>query len=151
MSDFQVWHSNAADDGGGGTVTITVIGEVDIATAPAFRDALTQCFARSGRIVVDARQVGFLDMTGAGLLAAAAHRAAETGRQFVVMPSPLVRRVLDLAGLPLDEVVVVGGRGGRVLSLLCRGGHHQDCVATDIGDCACPCHPFAPGSTTPDT
>ncbi|HET6966080.1 MAG TPA: STAS domain-containing protein [Acidimicrobiales bacterium] len=139
MSDFELWRATAGEDAHARTATITVVGEVDLATAPVLREALAQCFSERRRIVVDARQVTFLDMVGAGLLVSAAQRAAEGGTGFVLMAGPRVSHVLglvDAAGeVPLFEA------DPRDMSVLCRAGHHEDCVSGPMAGCVCPCHP----------
>lgn len=141
MSDFQIWRATADEDAVSSTAILTIIGELDLSTAPLLREALTDCFPRANRIVIDARQVSFLDMTGAGLLQAAAHRAAETGRQLIVMPSAKVRQVLALVDIDVQGVIPLDAPGGRYVSVLCRAGHHDDCISQPDLDCACPCHP----------
>lgn len=140
MSDFELRQATA-DEGYNRTAILTVIGEVDLGSAPILRDALTQCFTGAQRIVIDARQVTFLDMTGAGLLAAAAHRAAHEKRRFILMPSPRVRQVLALIDLDVDHALPFDAPDGRYVSTMCRLGHHEDCISRPVVSCACPCHP----------
>lgn len=101
MADFEVRREETDQ-----AVTLTVIGEVDLWTAPALREALTHCFSSRRSVIVDARAVGFIDVSGTDLLIAAAHRAGAEGRQFSVLPSRQVRRVLDL--VDRDHVVPTG-------------------------------------------
>lgn len=139
MSDFELWQSKAGDHPHTRTATVTIVGEIDLATAPALREALSQCFSERQRIVVDARQVTFLDMVGAGLLVASVHRAAGEGREFILIPSPRVRQVLAM--VDTDRVVPFYETDHRYMSSLCRAGHHEDCIARPVVDCSCPCHP----------
>lgn len=140
MSDFELWQARVGDDQQNRTATITVTGELDLATAPVLREALTQCFSEPQQIVVDTRKVTFLDAVGAGVLVAAAHRAAEDGRRFIVMPSPRVERVLAL--VDTEQTVPLYEGDERYLSSLCQAGHHEDCIARPVVECACPCHPW---------
>ena len=140
MSDFDL-RRTTADDGYNKTAILTVIGEVDLSSAPLLRDALTQSFLEAQRIVVDARQVTFLDMSGAGLVLAAAHRAAHDGRRFIVIPSPQVRHVLALVDLDIEFAIPFDDLDRGYVSTMCRLGHHEDCITRPVVDCACPCHP----------
>ena len=134
MSDFDLRRVTAC---GGNTQTsiITIVGEIDLSAGPALREALTQSFSETGRIVVDAREVTFLDITG--LLIGAAHRAARDGRVFIVMPSSPARYVFALVDADLDFVLPLDSAEGAQLSIMCREAHHEDCIS----GCACPCHP----------
>lgn len=140
MSDFELRYA-AADEGYNRTAILTIVGEVDLETAPAFRDAMARCFSDAQRIVVDARAVTFLDMTGADLLAAAANRAARENRRFILMPSPTIRHVLALIDLDVDHALPFDAPDGRYVSTMCRLAHHEDCVSRPVLSCACPCHP----------
>lgn len=139
MSDFELWRATAGEEAHSRTATITVVGEVDLSTAPVLREALAQCFSERRRIVVDARQVTFLDMVGAGLLVSAAQRAAEGDTGFVVLAGPRVRHVLGL--VDAEGEVPFFEAGPLDMSVLCRGGHHEDCVSGPVTGCLCPCHP----------
>lgn len=140
MSDFEIRHASAAD-GYNKTAILIIIGEVDLRTSPVLREALTKCLAEAQRIVIDARQVTFLDMTGAGLLIAAAHRAFQENRRFIVMPSERVRQVLALVETDVDEIMPFDIPDGRYVSAMCRSGHHEDCISRPAVECGCPCHP----------
>lgn len=139
MSDFELRYATA-DEGYNRTAILTIVGEVDLATAPVLRDAMARCFSDARRIVLDARQVTFLDMTGADLLAAAAHRAAHEHRRFILMPSPKVRHVLALIDLDVDHALPFDAPEGRYVSPECRLAHHEECVSRPVLSCACPCH-----------
>ncbi len=139
MSDFELWRGTAGDEAHTRTATITVVGEIDLTTAPVLREALAQCFSERRRIVVDARQVTFLDMVGAGLLVSAAQRAAGGDMGFVVMANARVRHVLGL--VDADRDVPLTEADPSRMSALCRAGHHEDCVSGPGADCLCPCHP----------
>ncbi len=138
MSDFELWRGTAGDEAHR-TSTITVVGEVDLTTAPVLREALAQCFSERRRVVVDARQVPFLDMVGAGLLVSAAQRALSGDLGFVVIANPRVRRVLSLVDAERD--VPLTDANPRHMSAVCRAGHHEDCKSEPGSDCLCPCHP----------
>lgn len=78
--------------------TVVVAGEIDLATADRFDDALVRACGRDGRraVVVDLSAVRYLDSSGFRVL----HRAANRGRIAVVVPTDNpIRRAVDLAGL----------------------------------------------------
>lgn len=58
---------------------MAVSGEVDVYSAPALRDGLTELLEAGSSVVVDLTEVGFLDSTGLGALVAARTAAAEKG------------------------------------------------------------------------
>ena len=72
--------------------TITVGGDVDVASAPALRVALADCAVTA----VDLATVTFIDAAGLGVLLDAHRRRA--GGLALRAPSPCVRRLLALAG-----------------------------------------------------
>jgi anti-anti-sigma factor len=91
---------------------ITVVGEVDLATVPLFRDRLISVLHDQNPAVIDIDLAGvsFLDCTGIGALVAVRNIAIQAGRQMrVAHPRPAIRRVLKLAGLlnlltaPIDQ------------------------------------------------
>jgi anti-anti-sigma factor len=85
-----------------GTARVTVIGEVDPATAPALQDRLLTVLHEQTPDVLDVDLAGvtFLDCTGIGALVAARNAAIHAGAQVRVShPQPSVRRLLDMAGL----------------------------------------------------
>ena len=101
MADFEV-----REEEGALTVTLTVIGELDLWTAPILHEALVRCFAGERDIIVDARQVTFIDVSAANLLIGAAVRAGQEVRRFAVLPSRQVRRVLEV--IDPDRIVPLG-------------------------------------------
>lgn len=81
----------------GGLPVLDVSGEVDLATAPAFRDALHRLVVdhRAATVAVDLDGIIALDDTGLGLLLGSAARAREAGGDLVVIcaDGPLRRRL----------------------------------------------------------
>lgn len=61
--------------------------EADLATVEA------------ARIVIDLRDVSFLDSSGLGTLASALKKVMEQGKELVLVPNPTVRRTFATAGL----------------------------------------------------
>lgn len=80
-------------------------GEVDLATVGAVRDALRSEKA-SARVVLDLRQVEFMDSAGLALIVEQMLRAEQDGFGFAVVKGPdQVQRLLRMAGL--DERLVI--------------------------------------------
>jgi anti-anti-sigma factor len=82
-----------------GAAVVVVRGEVDVATAPAFRAALDDALAGSGRVEVDLRDTTFMDSTGLAALLAAHRRHGQAHALVLRDPSPAVRLVLDISGV----------------------------------------------------
>jgi anti-sigma B factor antagonist len=84
-----------------GSVEIVVVrGEVDIATADAVRADLTTAFKRSGNVVLDLREVSFMDTQGLSVVIEAQQACAADGTQFAITRAPdHVHRLFDMIGL----------------------------------------------------
>src|SRR5690242_9899186 len=86
----------------GRLATVTVAGEIDLATAPSLSDCIESVLADPGvtRVCVDLERCTFLDSIGLHALVAARSRAADEGRIVTLRrPTELVRRVLCAAGV----------------------------------------------------
>ena len=93
VSDFVI---SASD--GDGRVLLAVKGELDMASAPALRDAFAEY--RSEDLTLDTAGLTFVDSTGLSVLLAANRRWKEEERSFrIANPSRPLRRLLDLAGV----------------------------------------------------
>jgi anti-sigma B factor antagonist len=86
----------------GSTFVLAVAGELDLTNGAT----LTAELQRSERteadtVIVDMRELEFIDSTGVAILVAAWRRTAADGRRMEVVPSTResVRRVFDLTGL----------------------------------------------------
>jgi anti-sigma B factor antagonist len=79
---------------------IEVRGDVDLATTPQFREALSEASAGGESIAVDLRGVPFMDSMGLGVLVGARRRAGESGADLALICSdgPIVR-LLEVSGL----------------------------------------------------
>ena len=86
---------------------LEVSGEVDVYTAPALRDRITDLLdAGQHLLVVDLGGVEFLDSTGLGVLVAGLNRAREVGGSLaLVCPQERVLKLFRITGL--DEVFTV--------------------------------------------
>ena len=89
----------------GESAVLTLSGELDLATAPAVRECLNELVGGGARqVVVDLRQVDFLDSIGLGVLVGAYRRLRErepAGSLRLVCTSERVIRVFELTGLLL--------------------------------------------------
>lgn len=76
-------------------------GQLDVATAPQFRQALVEAQYGGGtHVLVDLNEVEFIDSMGLGVLVGGLKRARAHQCQFVVACGhPPVLRVLELTGL----------------------------------------------------
>src|SRR5690606_13179901 len=80
---------------------LLVGGELDLATAPAFRTAAVAAVATGvGPVLIDLTACDHVDSVGAGLLLGVLKRCRAAGRALVVVcPDERLRRVLDLTEL----------------------------------------------------
>jgi len=85
----------------GRSVHIAPCGELDIATTPELERALTDATADSVEtIVLDLRELSFMDSTGLRALAQANSRADERGVALSIIRGPRqIERVLEISGL----------------------------------------------------
>ena len=102
-----------AVDDRGGVFVVHADGEVDLSTAPLLDGALDAGLASGRRtVVVDLRQVSFIDCTGIGLLTRARCRARRQGTRLHIHAGRAVARtaaLLDLTvTLGLHETLAVG-------------------------------------------
>ena len=74
-----------------------VQGEVDAATAPRVGETVNRLLARKKRVVLDVRNVDFMDLHGLGVMIRATRRARADGGSFAIAhPSQTVRRLVAL-------------------------------------------------------
>jgi anti-sigma B factor antagonist len=94
----------------GTSVVLAVRGEVDVATCPQLRSALLDVIERgASSVVIDLREVPFVDSSGLGVVVGAVKRLVERDTAAnegvpevplsVVGLQPSVRRVFELTGL----------------------------------------------------
>lgn len=78
-----------------------VRGELDVATAPAVRDALVEVLGEPcSHLIVDLSGVHFIDNTAIGVIVGAHTRITSQGGRFsAVVTTTAVRKVLQIAGL----------------------------------------------------
>ena len=83
-----------------GEVVLTLAGDIDVTTADVARAAARRCLGeRPARLSLDLRAVTFCDAAGVRALRQARQEAAAARAEFrIIAPSPVVVRVLTLAG-----------------------------------------------------
>jgi anti-anti-sigma factor len=78
---------------------VVVVGELDIATAPMFRESLAEA---RGAVVIDCTEMNLVDSTGLAELVMLLRRGLAVT---LVKPSSIVGRVLEVTGL--TKVVLI--------------------------------------------
>jgi stage II sporulation protein AA (anti-sigma F factor antagonist) len=80
---------------------ISVSGELDLASSPALEEELDRVVASGAKfVIVDLRDLEFMDSTGLSVLVKAHQRAEEQGKRFgLVNGSQQVQRLLTLTGV----------------------------------------------------
>jgi anti-anti-sigma factor len=88
-------------------ILLAVSGELDLASTPVLAEQLERADEQNaGMVVVDLRELDFMDSTGLHLLLKAHTRAQELGRRFVlVRGNKQIERLLSLTGV--DEKLVI--------------------------------------------
>ena len=110
---FGVARSESTD----GVVRLALVGEVDLSVGAELTDALLTEIEAEGAagLIVDLRQVTFLDSTGIGGLVAGMRAAQERNVRYTVAnPRGMVRTVLDVTGVlgALTDDDATDGRRG---------------------------------------
>ena len=87
----------------GGTATVVIGGELDLASLPSLAARLDRILAdKPRRLVFDMTGVGFADCAAARLIASTGRSLPDGRRPVIRSPGPLVRRVLELTGLDAE-------------------------------------------------
>jgi anti-anti-sigma factor len=96
QSNFSVEVRNGTQ-----AVVIGLSGELDLASSPALEHELERGAASQAEVViVDLRNLEFMDSTGLSVLVRAHQRATENGQRFGVVRGPQqVQRLLSLTGV----------------------------------------------------
>jgi anti-sigma B factor antagonist len=91
----------------GPAVVIAVRGELDLSSSPSLRDELARAHeAGAELVIVDLRELAFMDSTGLSVVVKAHQHAVDNGRRFaVVRGGKQVERLLSLTGV--DERLTV--------------------------------------------
>jgi anti-sigma B factor antagonist len=81
---------------------VTIVGEIDLYTAPRLHSELASVLADGmpARVVIDMSGVEFCDSTGMNVLLSCLRRARERGGELEIAgPKPAVRKILQVTGL----------------------------------------------------
>jgi anti-sigma B factor antagonist len=92
----------------GSWAVVEVKGELDLYTAPSFRESVLEAGdAEAPKVIVDFRGLGFIDSSGLGAIVACLKHIREHGGELaLVAPEGSgLRRLMDLTGL--DRVLTV--------------------------------------------
>ena len=83
-----------------GWTRVSVAGELDLATVDEFSRAVSLGLS-TGSVVIDLRDVSFMDSAGVRALNTALRESAGSGRELRVLPGmqPIVRQVLEITGM----------------------------------------------------
>jgi anti-sigma B factor antagonist len=86
-------------DGGLGAAWVHVAGELDIASAPRLERTLRGAELRARLVVLDLRELTFVDSCGVHVIVYASLRARRAGRRLVLLRGPAqIQRLLALSG-----------------------------------------------------
>ena len=85
----------------GQATVIAVSGELDLASSPALQEELDRVGASDAQLlIIDLRDLDFMDSTGLSVLVRAHQRIEEQGRQLAMVRGPQqVQRLLSLTGV----------------------------------------------------
>lgn len=95
----------------GASVRLELLGELDLATLPRFRERLVQLRDERVPVSIDLSELDFMDSTGLAVLYGAAREAESDGWRLDVLPdlSPQVAHLLETAGV---RAMIVGIHAG---------------------------------------
>lgn len=93
----------------GSWVVVEVAGELDLYTAPSFRESVLEATndRTPPRVIVDFHRLGFIDSSGLGAIVACLKNLRERGGDLTLVApeGSSLRRLLDLTGL--DRVLTI--------------------------------------------
>jgi anti-sigma B factor antagonist len=92
----------------GHATVVAVSGELDLASSPTLQEELDRVSASNSQLlIIDLRELDFMDSTGLSVLVRAHQRAEEQGRQLAMVKGPQqVQRLLSLTGVA-DRLTLV--------------------------------------------
>ncbi|MBV9803999.1 MAG: STAS domain-containing protein [Solirubrobacterales bacterium] len=92
----------------GRAAVIAVSGELDLASSPALQEELDRVAASDSELlIIDLRELDFMDSTGLSVLVRAHQRIEELGRRLAMVRGPQqVQRLLRLTGVA-DRITLV--------------------------------------------
>jgi anti-sigma B factor antagonist len=92
-----------------GHAVVAVRGELDLATAPELESTVFERLDAGQTVVLDLRELDFMDSSGVRVLVAAHARATDGGPDFAIVRPPAgseVAKILDIAGVEQQLHVV---------------------------------------------
>jgi anti-anti-sigma factor len=92
-----------------GRVIVELHGELDLASAPELDSVLSRGQGAGQTVIVDLRDLQFMDSSGLRVLAAAHARAAERALRFALVRPPAdgpIARIIAIAGLDAELEMV---------------------------------------------
>jgi anti-anti-sigma factor len=97
----------------GAVATVAVAGELDMSTVPELQGALAEALAGGPDLVVlDLRELRFLDSSGLRAVLAADRTARTNGHDFAVIRGPRsVHQVFEITGMDKRLAIVAGEDG----------------------------------------
>jgi anti-sigma B factor antagonist len=103
--------------GGLESVWVHVAGELDLATVAKLRETLDDAQRHARVVVLDLRELVFMDTSGVHLILEAAARARSGGGRLMLVRPPVgVDRVLTITGVP-NEVLIFDAEPGESLTV----------------------------------
>jgi anti-sigma B factor antagonist len=92
----------------GDAAVVAARGDIDLSTLAKATAALDGARAGARSLILDLREVGFMDTSGLRLVIEEQRRAAATGYHFAVIPGPRrVQRLFEIAGLADNDDLFV--------------------------------------------
>jgi anti-sigma B factor antagonist len=103
QSHFRVQVANKGE-----AAIVSISGELDLASSPALQEELDRAAAANSQmLIIDLRELDFMDSTGLSVLVRAHQRIEEQGRQLAMVKGPQqVQRLLSLTGVAERLTVV---------------------------------------------
>jgi anti-anti-sigma factor len=83
----------------GGVRTLALTGELDLDSASKLDEAVREVCASGAELVVDLRNVTFMDSTGLRALIVAGTLCEEQGHELRIVPGDDIQRILEMTGL----------------------------------------------------
>jgi anti-anti-sigma factor len=97
----------------GDAAVVVARGDIDLSTLDRAVAALEHARLDAGTVILDLREVGFMDTSGLRLVIEEQRRAAEAGYRLGVVRGPArVQRLFEIAGLADDRDLFVDAPGG---------------------------------------
>jgi anti-anti-sigma factor len=83
----------------GGRVAVALEGTLDISTMDQALHELGEASGDASELVIDLRGLDFVDSSGLSVIARTALQAGEAGVAVTVIPTPTLRRLMEITGI----------------------------------------------------